>query len=139
MSSFNVQRLIANSVTICLVIIMFNIMLEQNTVTALPAGLQNRLFDIDSNADIMTPDDSGDLQRNSARLHRTLFLLDTSDLLKKARLFSDSKKDSLPKRTKRQTGMMIRVRKPTLTFHDDDAEQLNNVNIVQEMRTLNHA
>ncbi|OTF76528.1 hypothetical protein BLA29_003122 [Euroglyphus maynei] len=45
--------------------------------------IQSKLIFDDS--DSFVPD-SGDLQRNSQRLHRTLFLLDTSNLLKKARL-----------------------------------------------------
>lgn len=66
---------------------------------------------------------SGDLQKNSARLHRTLFLLDTSDLLKKAGLFGASKlaaaivENSVP--TERSSRSLFRLRREAKSSSPD--------------------
>ncbi|KAH9421046.1 uncharacterized protein LOC113793002 [Dermatophagoides pteronyssinus] len=72
-SFFITNKFIASASIICSIFILFNLAI---TCDGLP------IFD---DGDSFVPD-SGDLQRNSQRLHRTLFLLDTSNLLKKARL-----------------------------------------------------
>lgn len=118
---------------VCLVVFVF-----VQCSSALPTAFRNRLFDLETSADTANPEfarpDEADLQRNSARLHRTLFLLDTSDLLKNARLFGDKAKSGKEStRAKRQTGMVIRVRKPTLTFHEDQASP-SLMDTIEELR-----
>lgn len=111
------------------------------------------LLDV-ATSDIASPEfarpDEGDLQKNSARLHRTLFLLNTSNLLKKARIFSEnlskmgagskpSPASSLLQRQRRSPSSVpeeavksvkkhfyrIKVRKPTLTVVEEDRAQEN--------------
>mgnify|MGYP007084022055 FL=1 len=81
-SLFTTNKFIITASIICSFFILFNNLAI--TCNGLPMDMiQSKLLFDDS--DSFVPD-SGDLQRNSARLHRTLFLLDTSNLLKKARL-----------------------------------------------------
>ena len=122
-----------------LALVCMGLLLLVQCSTALPTAFRNRLFDADS-SDIVSPefarpDDEADLQRNSARLHRTLFLLDTSDLLKNARLFGEkSPKSKENSRAKRSSGLVIRVRKPTLTFHDDHQSSPSLFDTIEELR-----
>ena len=103
--------------------------------TALPTSFRNRLFDLES-SDMASPEfarpDEADLQHNSARLTRTLLLLDPTDLLKNARLFGEKSHKGKNIRAKRSSGLVIRVRKPTLTFHDDHEPSLYDA--IEELR-----
>ena len=103
----------------------------------LPTALRKQLFDLESSdtssPEFARPDENADLQRNSARLHRTLFLLDTSDLLKNAKLLSEKvngkqqQRNGLGSRSKRDANNTpkkygvrgVRVRKPTLSIIED--------------------
>lgn len=88
------------------------------TSTALPAAFRNRLFDVessDASPEFARPDESSDLQRNSARLHRTLFLLDTSDLLKNARIFGE-KSPKEASRAKRDTTTMVKSKTKIIPY-----------------------
>lgn len=85
-----------------------------------------------TNPQFARPDENSaaDLQRNSARLHRTLFMLDTTDILKNARLFSQKTKGrTTNQRQRRDTSKtkieksgvvhVIKVRKPTMSVVED--------------------
>lgn len=138
------------------------LMLAPTPSSALPTAFRNRLFSgnsddssdsasISASPEFARPDETADLQRNSARLHRTLFLLDTSDLLKSARLFGGDHSTTSTKskallsggRAKRQVSavsahlngmhdslagkvpLVVIVRKPTIML-TDDGQQFRN-------------
>ncbi|KPM10564.1 hypothetical protein QR98_0091220 [Sarcoptes scabiei] len=69
-----------------------------------------------------------DLQRNSARLHRTLFLLDTSDLLRKAKLFG---KNSAPKESKSFVSFasLSRLRREVKQEHEKPIKHINIIKV----------
>lgn len=131
-------------------VILSSLILAPTSSLALPTAFRNRLFSSDeadsisANPEFARPDETADLQRNSARLHRTLFLLDTSDLLKSARLFGGDTAASGGKassgRSKRSVSsinsgmhdslagkvpLVVIVRKPTIML-TDDGQQFRN-------------
>ena len=120
MSANNLTKLILPLTLVCLVLLLF-----VHRSLELPTAFRNHLFDLDTASDTSNPEfarpDEGDLQRNSARLHRTLFLLDTSDLLKNARLFGEKANKRTKERMIRAKRFIV-VRKPTLTLKDSDQD-----------------
>ena len=74
-----------------------------------------------------------ELQRGNSRLHRTLFMLDTTDFMKKARAFQQMKKQQRPRRSPKNTGgdahqdpEYITVPKPTYSVTHDKSFRIQN-------------
>lgn len=129
----------------CLIIVIFVVHCCHSLPTLFTAAVGDaNNADVDASDALALPEfarpgETPDLQKASARLHRTLFLLNTSDLLKKARLLGNlaTGGNNQLTRNKRHSPRlgpdgkpiyinMIKLRKPTLSIDETDKTHVSS-------------